>query len=94
MKKAVMLFKALGDETRLRIIEFLLEGEKCVCEIYPYVKRAQSTVSIQLSKLESWGLISSKRDGKNIYYKIKCKAVIDLCKLTGIKKIPIRRIKC
>ena len=94
MKKAVIIFKALGDETRLKIVEFLLKGEKCVCEIFPYVKRTQPTVSIQLSKLESWGLINSRRNGKNIYYKIKDKTIIDLCKLAGVKRVLGKRIKC
>ena len=76
------LFKALGDETRLKIVEFLLDGEKCVCEIFPHVKRTQSTVSIQLGKLENLGILSSRREGKKIYYKIsneKVKRIIRLC---------------
>jgi len=68
--KKIYMFKALGDETRLKIVEFLLDGEKCVCEIFPHVKRTQSTVSIQLGKLENLGILSSRREGKNIYYKI------------------------
>ena len=51
MKKTTKLFEALGNKTRFKIVEFLLEGEKCVCEIFPHVKRTQSTVSIQLNKL-------------------------------------------
>ena len=45
------IFKALSDATRLKIVMFLLNGERCVCEIYPYVERTQSTASIQLKKL-------------------------------------------
>ena len=41
MKKDFELLKALADETRFKIVEYLLEGEKCVCEIFPYVKRTQ-----------------------------------------------------
>ncbi|MCD6367554.1 MAG: metalloregulator ArsR/SmtB family transcription factor [Candidatus Aenigmarchaeota archaeon] len=70
MKEALKIFKALSDETRLKIIEFLLDGEKCVCEIVPYTKRTQSTVSIQLSKLEGLGIVESRREGKNVYYRI------------------------
>ena len=50
-KEILEILKALSDETRLKIVEFLLDGEKCVCEIFPHVKRTQSTVSIQLSVL-------------------------------------------
>jgi len=70
MKEELKLFKALSDETRLKIVEFLLDGEKCVCEIVPYTKRSQPTVSIQLSKLKNLGIIESRRVGKSIYYRI------------------------
>jgi ArsR family transcriptional regulator len=62
-------------------VEFLLDGEKCVCEIFPHVKRTQSTVSIQLSKLEKSGILESRRDGKRIYYKIKDPRVRDILKV-------------
>jgi DNA-binding transcriptional ArsR family regulator len=71
MKETLDLLKALSDGTRLKIVEFLLDGEKCVCEIFPHVKRTQSTVSIQLSTLEKAGIVESRRDGKRIYYRIK-----------------------
>ena len=67
----IALFKALSDGTRLGIIRFLLNGEKCVCEIFPHVKRTQSTVSIQLGKLEELGMVESERRGKWVYYRIK-----------------------
>ncbi len=70
MKDELSLFKSLSDKTRIEILLFLLKGERCVCEIFPKVNRTQSTVSIQLAKLESAGLISSRRDGKKIFYRI------------------------
>ena len=76
-----MILKALSDETRLNIVKFLLDGEKCVCEIFPIVKRTQSTVSIQLSKLENSGVLESRRDGKRIYYKIKDPRVRNILKV-------------
>jgi len=79
--KKIDLFKALGDETRLNIVEFLLKGEKCVCEIFPHVKRKQSTVSIQLGKLEDLGILTSRREGKKIYYKISNETVRKMVKL-------------
>ena len=71
MKEKIRLLKALSDETRLSIVNFLATGEKCVCEIFPHVKRTQSTVSIQLGKLESWGILKFRREGRWIYYSIK-----------------------
>ncbi len=70
MEKELEIFKALSDETRLKIVKFLLNGEKCVCKIIPHTKRAQSTVSIQLKKLEYLGILKSRREGKSIYYRI------------------------
>jgi ArsR family transcriptional regulator len=86
MKNEVKVFKAFGDETRLRILEFLLDGEKCVCEIFPHVKRKQSTVSIQLSKLESAGLVAPRREGKRVFYSIKDYRVCDVFKALGYPK--------
>jgi len=81
MREALKIFKALGDETRLKIVEYLLNGEKCVCEIVRRVNKSQSAVSIQLAKLESLGILESRREGKKIYYKIKNKKVIKILKI-------------
>lgn len=75
------LFKGLGDSTRLLIVKLLLGGEKCVCEIFPKVKRAQPTVSIQLAKLQRLGIISSRKEGKWVFYKIKDRRVESIIKL-------------
>jgi len=85
-KEAIKILESLSDETRLRILEFLLDGKKCVCEIFPYVKRTQSTVSIHLGKLEDLGILESKREGKMIYYKIKDYRICDIFKALGYKK--------
>jgi len=86
MKKNIELLKALADDTRFKIVGYLLEGEKCVCEIFPYVKRTQSTVSIHLGHLEDAGVLESRRDGKKIFYKIKDKRVCDVFKALGNSK--------
>lgn len=83
MKESLKIFKALCDETRLKIVEFLLSGEKCVCEIVPHAKRTQSTVSIQLAKLENLGIVESRREGKSVYYRLvnkKVKKILDIIK--------------
>ncbi len=70
MKEMLKIFKALSDETRLKIVESLLDGEKCVCEIVPLTKRSQPTVSIQLAKLENLGIVKSRREGRSVYYRL------------------------
>ena len=94
MDNKLELLKALADETRFKIIEFLLDGEKCVCEIFPYVKRTQSTVSIHLGNLEDGGVLESRRDGKKIFYKIKDKRVCDVFKALGDAKGKILKQSC
>ncbi|MFH1239936.1 MAG: metalloregulator ArsR/SmtB family transcription factor [Candidatus Diapherotrites archaeon] len=93
-KKSLKIFKALADETRLNILELLLDGERCVCEIFPKVKRTQSTVSLQLSKLEKAGLIESRREGKKIFYKIKDYRVCDVFKSLGYGKGKVLKKTC
>ena len=94
MDNKLELLKALADETRFKIIEFLLDGEKCVCEIFPYVKRTQSTVSIHLGNLEDAGVLESRREGKKIFYKIKDKRVCDVFKALGDAKGKILKQSC
>ncbi|MEM7816000.1 MAG: metalloregulator ArsR/SmtB family transcription factor [Candidatus Aenigmatarchaeota archaeon] len=79
----IEIFKALSDRTRLKIVRFLLGGEKCVCEIFPYVKRTQSTVSIQLGKLEKWGVLKSRREGKKVFYSLVDRRVKRIIKIAG-----------
>ena len=64
------IFKALGDKTRYRIVTALLDGELCACELPKIVKRAQPTVSLQLKCLAKAGIVSARRDGKKMIYKI------------------------
>ena len=90
MRESTKIFKALCDETRLKIIESLLDGEKCVCEIVPFTKRTQSTVSIQLVKLENLGIVESRREGKSVYYWMVNEKVKDILKIINDKS---KRVK-
>ena len=83
MDEQLKIFKALSDETRLKIVRFLLEQEKCVCEIVPHVKRTQSTVSIQLAKLEDLGIVESRKEGKSVYYKFIDEKVRKILKIVN-----------
>ena len=83
MKESLKIFKALCDETRLKIVEFLLDGEKCVCEIVQHTKRTQPTVSIQLSKLENLGIVESRREGKSVYYKLVNEKVREILRIVN-----------
>jgi len=94
MEDELGFLKALADSTRLKIVELLLEGEKCVCEIFPHVNRTQSTVSFQLSVLEKSGILKSRRDGKRIFYSIEDMRVCDIFKVLGSEKGRILKEEC
>jgi ArsR family transcriptional regulator len=63
--------RVLANNTRLRILCFVAGGEKSVSQILTFTKQRQATVSQQLARLRNDGLVSSRRDGKTFYYKLK-----------------------
>ena len=75
-------FKALADPVRIRILEYLKEGEKCVCEIIPVIGRSQSTTSKNLDMLYRVGILERREHGRRTFYKIKNQKVLELLKLT------------
>ena len=70
MHNEARLFKALADETRLRILALLLEGELCVCEIMAALDLPQSTVSRHLAYLRNSGWVKDRRQGVWMYYSL------------------------
>lgn len=62
------LFRALGDETRLRIVALLSHGELCVCHIEKALGLSQPTASRHLGVLRAAGVVDSRRDGTWVYY--------------------------
>lgn len=70
MKKVAEFYKALGDETRLKILDMLTECEMCVCEIIDRLHMTQPAVSHHLKILRQAGLVKDSREGKWIYYSL------------------------
>jgi ArsR family transcriptional regulator len=64
------MFKALGDETRLRMLGLLTHGELCVCDIMEVLKLPQSTASRHLAYLKNAKWVSGVRRGKWMYYQL------------------------
>lgn len=64
------LLKVFGDSTRIRIIAALCKSEMCVCDIASLLEMTQSAISHQLRVLKQARLVSSRRDGKTIYYSL------------------------
>lgn len=69
-KQASDYLKALANENRLLILCILTEGEKSVTELEAMLALRQPTVSQQLARLRTEGLVTTRRDGKTIYYSI------------------------
>ena len=63
-------FRALGDPTRLRLLEFLLNAEHSVTECVAHVGLAQSRVSTHLGCLADCGYVSARRDGRHTFYTV------------------------
>jgi ArsR family transcriptional regulator, arsenate/arsenite/antimonite-responsive transcriptional repressor len=71
MKQTARMFKALADETRLRILGLLLsEGELCVCDIMAALQLPQSTVSRHMAYLRNNGWVDDRRMGLWVYYSV------------------------
>lgn len=70
MDTLLNVFKALSDETRLRILKLLEHGELCVCDIVAALNMIQPNVSFHMGVLKEAGLIKDRRQGKWIHYSI------------------------
>lgn len=77
LARAALLFHALSDETRLRILERLRQGEGCVCELTDALDAAQSRLSFHLKTLKNAGLVTDRREGRWMYYSIDPDALAD-----------------
>jgi DNA-binding transcriptional ArsR family regulator len=62
--------KALSNPVRLQIVELVLDGEMCQCDIFPAIGHSQSTVSLYLSQLVRSGILTVRRDGTRKLYSI------------------------
>ena len=68
--RTAQLFHALSDETRIRILARLRDGERCVCELTEALDAAQSRLSFHLKTLKDAGLVTDRPDGRWTYYAI------------------------
>ena len=72
------IMKALAHPARLFIIDFLANGEKCVCEFVEKLELDQSTVSKHLALLKNVGIVEDNKRGLNVFYKLKCNCILDV----------------
>ena len=88
-------FQAVAEETRLRVVQLLSGGERCVCELQDELNAAQSRLSFHLRKLKDAGVVSDRRDGRWVYYSLVPEALEEMRAFLGEVKpdewVPAKR---
>jgi len=72
------ILKALAQPTRLKILEYLREGERCICEIVPAVGGEQSNISRHISVMQKSHLITTRKDGVKVMVKVRDPQIFDI----------------
>lgn len=85
------VLKALGQPTRLQILDLLKDGERCVCEIFPAINQEQANVSKHLSILKQAGILESRKDGLRVLYRIKNDEILGL--IRGVSVLLKKQVK-
>ena len=83
-------FKGLADINRLRIINLLLSGELCGCDIQYVIGASQSNVSRHLGYLKRSGLVSDRREGYRVYYRLVEDSKPEFRALVGYLKVALK----
>jgi ArsR family transcriptional regulator, arsenate/arsenite/antimonite-responsive transcriptional repressor len=91
-ERAIELFHALSDETRLEIIELLRRGERCVCELTDSLDAAQSRLSFHLRVLKDAGIVRDRKNGRWVHYELDADVFEEMEALvSGMKPRAIHR---
>jgi ArsR family transcriptional regulator len=78
------ILKAIAQPTRLKIIEFLRDGERCVCEIFPAIAEEQSNTSRHLNMMQGCGILARRKEGIKILYRLKHPEVLEIIELASV----------
>jgi len=91
LQEAASWFRALGDETRLKIVACVMESEQCVCDLTDLLSTKQSLLSFHLKTLKDAGILNDRRDGRWVYYSLNPNALAFLEQFLGT--LQVRRQK-
>ncbi|MCJ7665030.1 MAG: metalloregulator ArsR/SmtB family transcription factor [Desulfobacterales bacterium] len=81
------ILKAMAQPTRLRILECLRKGEKCICEIVPLIHGEQSNISHHISVMQKSHLVTTRKDGVKVMVEVKDPKIFDILdRVTAILK--------
>ena len=72
------LLKAMAHPARLRMIDALAEGDRCVRELHEVVGSSLPTVSRHLARMKACGIVSSRREGNCIYYSLLVPCILSV----------------
>jgi ArsR family transcriptional regulator len=78
------VLKALAQPTRLKILECIRGGEKCICEIVPEINGEQSNISRHISVMQKSHLITTRKDGVRVMIKVKGPEVFEILDKVGL----------
>jgi len=82
-EKQAEIAKAIAHPLRIAIIDFLSDGEQCVCDIAEYVGSERSNVSRHLSVMVNAGVLECRKEGLRVIYKLKTPCVLDFFSCTA-----------
>jgi DNA-binding transcriptional ArsR family regulator len=72
------ILKTLAQPTRLKILELLRNGEKCICEIVPAINGEQSNISRHISLMQKSHLVTTRKDGVKVMVKVSDPKVFEI----------------
>jgi ArsR family transcriptional regulator len=76
-EKQAEIAKAIAHPLRIAIINFLKDGEQCVCDIAEHIGAERSNVSRHLSVMVNAGLLEYRKEGLKVIYRLKCRCIVD-----------------
>ncbi|NLL84470.1 MAG: winged helix-turn-helix transcriptional regulator [Lentisphaerae bacterium] len=92
LKARARVMRALASPVRLRIIEELRHGERCVCDLQPLFPRNKSTLSRHVAELRHLGVVGERREGVRIYLRLLTPCVLNMfdCAM-GVVRVEAKR---
>jgi ArsR family transcriptional regulator len=86
-QRQAQIAQAIGHPLRLEIIDFLKDGERCVCDIAEHIGAERSNVSRHLSVMVAAGVLEHRKEGLKVIYRLKCPCILDFFScMSGVLK--------
>ncbi len=89
LERHATLFRALSDPRRLRILDLLRGGEKCVCDLQSALDCGQSLLSFHLKTLRDSGLVAMRKDGRWSHYRLEADAFEHAEQAAAAYRVPV-----